>query len=850
MENSSRILILSLFIFTISSNLVFKIRGIYDGAFVELPKEDKPIGVAVGEDAYITTPISIFLADGVGSCEFSSSFLARYLTLSGTKGILNDALKVTNYNRKTLLNQFTSQVTEDIRKYNEAMISNFMNSEPESTKENFDFINPGKLETSTTMVSVRLSHDKSRNKTFLNLIQKGDSLAVIFRPQKFVSKETNIESYLYTPVFMTNQQQFCFNFPNQFTSESKLYTASKDDLLSFEVKKRDIVILGSDGLFDNISIKFFTFIINLQILDQLSKGKFKSSPEELLLLASTTYRRILADKEEEIQNYIKGEYLKRIQKFEDEDFEDFERDTLSGRLIDPNDFNAPSNTKIRKTISRNSDNSVSSTKTHKTSLLNSQNLRADQKLGDLSISGKLVYKNGRRSKLEKEEISSKLPKIKQEAFQSTIANKNNRKIQEESSKPEFKIRYTSNRKSSFDSSRKSDLQSMKSQMTSEKNIRPQGDESNEDDYDNEFLDNHDFEFSPKKSLELPKISNSHDLTIIRKPKNKNRNINLPQLSSRDPVIDVKEDSNPVFRVPFQRRRLVQINTPTAGNSNNSPGKRKYTPYSQNINIKNENILKSKNNRQATEMNEEDDDYISLQISEEEKEKKLEKSKDFGEASLNHHPSGMIRTFEEIKIKDSNYFSLNRRLLADEPNDDYDDKFKHDSAILKSMNFFKTDPLSLIHEVYDTLTENIIDKDFFEILKKDFSFSIGELDTFTSKFDAQSNSFNIANMVNNLVNDPSYYPSPFYVQAKKAKGPEFKINPEAKDDDITVAIGLVVEGMMNEGAIKEYIDLLEEEEKDWKTDAKRAVSFFKNDLGKKFKKKDCPEESLMPEQILI
>jgi hypothetical protein len=78
------------------------------------------------------------------------------------------------------------------------------------------------------------------------------------------------------PIFRSEEQQHSFNFPFQ------LGTVSKDtpkDTQSFVVKiqEGDIVVLGSDGLFDNV---FDEEIVD--IVDSLTKAKPEDSDPQLI----------------------------------------------------------------------------------------------------------------------------------------------------------------------------------------------------------------------------------------------------------------------------------------------------------------------------------------------------------------------------------------------------------------------------------------------------------------------------------------------------------------------------------------------------------------------------------------
>lgn len=74
----ARVLWTTMIIRLSTARLQFAIFELDDGSFEPLPKS-KGLKTDVGEDAFAATPYALAVADGIGSCEFSSSFLARAL---------------------------------------------------------------------------------------------------------------------------------------------------------------------------------------------------------------------------------------------------------------------------------------------------------------------------------------------------------------------------------------------------------------------------------------------------------------------------------------------------------------------------------------------------------------------------------------------------------------------------------------------------------------------------------------------------------------------------------------------------------------------------------------------------
>jgi len=62
---------------------------------------------------------------------------------------------------------------------------------------------------------------------------------------------------------MTADQQYKFNQPFQFTSNVSLENMKDDNVSRVELRKDDIVIQASDGVYDNIHLSMMTFEVNL-----------------------------------------------------------------------------------------------------------------------------------------------------------------------------------------------------------------------------------------------------------------------------------------------------------------------------------------------------------------------------------------------------------------------------------------------------------------------------------------------------------------------------------------------------------------------------------------------------------
>ena len=118
---------------------------------------------------------------------------------------------------------------------------------------------------SATFVSAYFSpEDPTKGKkAMLNVFQKGDSLALILR---FDPVKRNWKPFVYT-----SDGQEKFNTPYQYIINLNLNNEAYSDedkytsFLSIEPQANDVVILGSDGLFDNLPISIIVMAFNAAV---------------------------------------------------------------------------------------------------------------------------------------------------------------------------------------------------------------------------------------------------------------------------------------------------------------------------------------------------------------------------------------------------------------------------------------------------------------------------------------------------------------------------------------------------------------------------------------------------------
>ncbi|KAI9001993.1 phosphatase 2C-like domain-containing protein [Gaertneriomyces semiglobifer] len=174
--------------------------------------------VQVGEDAYFVRSDSLGVADGVGGW-------------AQVKGA-NPAL----YSRK-LMHYASAELEklDDIME-SEYTIEDYNNADPRSIlqksyeKTNLDAVAENLLGSSTAIIAI-LRDDE------LRIANLGDCGVMVIRQDE--------------AIFRTEEQQHSFNFPYQLGTGSR-DTPNDAQIYKLKVEEGDIVILGSDGMFDNV----------------------------------------------------------------------------------------------------------------------------------------------------------------------------------------------------------------------------------------------------------------------------------------------------------------------------------------------------------------------------------------------------------------------------------------------------------------------------------------------------------------------------------------------------------------------------------------------------------------------
>ena len=279
------------FAFFVTTTLRFDVQK-NSAAYFQFKKLDKTSINEMGEDAIQVSPWALSNSDGVSSYLFHTHFIAQALANGFQLSVLGDFLldKITDQFNDVIANKMAYH-SESLRDFT----INFANQANRSLGNNLIFSEQELAQGATFTGSFLTVNELSV--PVLKVAQKGDSLVRVF------SKTTNPTNgkMSYSMTFGTTEQQEFFNCPYQFnTMDSIENNANKFANFDVLIKEHDIVVMGSDGYFDNVSDGLTLFLINyLNFFTDTTKEEITSIVE--------CYLQVLTDKRAVIFQVIKKE---------------------------------------------------------------------------------------------------------------------------------------------------------------------------------------------------------------------------------------------------------------------------------------------------------------------------------------------------------------------------------------------------------------------------------------------------------------------------------------------------------------------------------------------------------------
>ena len=321
---------------------VFDVDPLHNTARIVPSLKDKGVDEDVYEDRALTTPFSLSLSDGVGGTYFPSSHLADLIVHSTTEAIVNSTVDQRKDESLDFLFNSLIGITE---KY--SVIASETAKHFENTLKGDNSINTQQLRellNDQTQLTTQLCgagtflnayiEDPNAESPVVRINQMGDSLALVFKPQ-YIDEEQGTKIYL--PQFITADKQKSFNTPTQLSSCQKLvFTYAihrqcpkdgylQDDFLNhaikrylqdntvsvrFEASTDDLILLGSDGLFDNIPIPLLSIFVNylMKTAESFAENSFESIPtaETILFELVDDYYNMAKEFENEFVEKLKA----------------------------------------------------------------------------------------------------------------------------------------------------------------------------------------------------------------------------------------------------------------------------------------------------------------------------------------------------------------------------------------------------------------------------------------------------------------------------------------------------------------------------------------------------------------
>ncbi|PVU96176.1 hypothetical protein BB561_001340 [Smittium simulii] len=207
--------------------------------------DNSELSFNVGEDAYFVKSDALGIADGIGS--WSQKLAADSALFS--KRLL--------YNSHSEISRFDDIEDDLFTRYTEATPVEVLSNAFNTTLVNMAQLG---LSGSSTVCLALLRNDE------LRVANLGDSGLTIIRDGDMV--------------FHTDEQQHSFNYPYQLSTMKNSDNVNDAQVFRIKVKKGDLIILGSDGVYDNLFDEDIIDVTN-QFLLSKSQNTITSSEQHI-----------------------------------------------------------------------------------------------------------------------------------------------------------------------------------------------------------------------------------------------------------------------------------------------------------------------------------------------------------------------------------------------------------------------------------------------------------------------------------------------------------------------------------------------------------------------------------------
>lgn len=284
-------LIASLYI-NLVRGLKFRVSGRQSGANLELKKEI--LGkFDHAEDSIATTPYCIAVADGVGSCSYTSKHWSELLVYK-----FQHFVDETFLEKKFDYEEKRSEIPEMAFKYFESLRTDYnkiLNEERDTFESKKGYKMRNEFVFQKTVVSSTLigAYIDNASEETMNVIQTGDSLLASFLPTQTEEEK----GHYYYPNFYTLEMRRGWNFPYQYINykpeKKKEDEEEPEAISSFSawITKGSVVIAGSDGLWDNFHFVGVSLLLNMLV----NYHKFYDGNWELISKQAELFMHSIAD---------------------------------------------------------------------------------------------------------------------------------------------------------------------------------------------------------------------------------------------------------------------------------------------------------------------------------------------------------------------------------------------------------------------------------------------------------------------------------------------------------------------------------------------------------------------------
>jgi serine/threonine protein phosphatase PrpC len=256
----------------------------------------------VTEDALSTSWNSILVADGVGGNDFPSLGIAQALVTEVNLELATQTEEITSKSEfERIISEKIVKVIDKYEGFVKDIVKNTEGINILKNKENlndneFDNYVIDKFQVSTTFIAAHITKVLD-NKPTLSIFQKGDSSVIVLRE---VLVKASPESYYFRPIYVSRPMEFRFNTPFS-------YAAFVDDkkphfTKHIAIEKGDLVIVCSDGVADNLSVTYITYLINYLLQLQLKGPITKEQYMKLITKLNTKLIDSVKADRENIQN--------------------------------------------------------------------------------------------------------------------------------------------------------------------------------------------------------------------------------------------------------------------------------------------------------------------------------------------------------------------------------------------------------------------------------------------------------------------------------------------------------------------------------------------------------------------